>query len=362
MDVLSVKIKGCIVIAVLFGLEACSQVSQENIRRYETTNEAHYADPDQWQFTSDNYWVCAKLVDASAKTRYADGSPVSEGASYDVTVGMTSDQCGYGWIRLDHREILTVKDASGNIVRRLVWHKGGQDYNSPKPAYGWIDMADIQLFDGALDVSTADNVPHREGKGPKTEGMAPLGAPLVQSGSFVSGVPYWNNQKEIWDPGYALGKACEAEAQAYFYTVVSGDSTERIPESWQYKKNKSSSRYNKYADGGADYGDGSAKYAWLMWNFLTKADGETKLGGGGQMRGLLKNGQVFYRCKVKAIKAKAWEYMGTEQVGEITGWYIKTRGNNYSPWMYGWIIAEHRARNPDGSFEKAIAHYRKSKD
>ncbi len=75
------------------------------------------------------------------------------------------------------------------------------------------------------------------------------------------------------------------------------------------------------------------------------------------MRGLIKDGQEFYRCKVKSIKAKAWEYDGTAQVGEITAWYIKTRGNQYSPWMYGWIIAEHRVKTTGDTFGSDILHY-----
>lgn len=343
-------------------LTACSQEeytyiqTEAAVQQYDS--ESDYSDADQWQFTSDNYWVCAKLKDHSAKTRYADGTPVHTGNAYDVIDTMTSEQCGWGWIRLDHREILEVRDSSGTTVRRLVWHKGGQDYESPKPAYGWIDLEDILYFDGTLDVPTADNVPHREGGAVKAKGMAPIGAPLVQgTDSFENGVPFWNNLEDEWDASFKLGKACEAEPQSYHYKVIATEDHNGIPITWQYKKNRSSSRYNKYADGGADYGDGTAKYAWLMWNFLTTADGETKLGGGGMMRGLVKNGQEFYRCKVKAIRAKAWAYMGTEQVGEITAWYIKTRGNTHSPYLYGWLITEHRGINSDGSFGNSVLHY-----
>jgi hypothetical protein len=317
-----------------------------------------YDDPDNWQFKSDNYWVCAKLVNGTAKTRYADGTPVSETTAYDVTSQMKSDQCGYGWIRLDHREILEVKDHTGAVVQQLVWHKGGQDYDSPQPAYGWIDINDISLFDGALEVSTAQNVPLREGVQPETGGMAPIGMPLVSNQPLSHGVPYWNGDQDMWDGTHMLGKGCVADEDIlYHYKMVPTSDSDGIPRSWQYKKNKTSSRYNKYADGGENYGDGTAEYAWLMWNFLTHADGETKVGGGGQMRGLVKNGQEFYRCKVKSIKAKAWGYDSDKQVGEITAWYVKTRGNPYSEWMYGWIIAEHRVKNPDGSFGPSVLHY-----
>jgi hypothetical protein len=321
-------------------------------------DENLYDDPDNWQFTSDNYWVCAKLVNGSAKTRYADGTPVSGTAAYDVTSQMKSDQCGYGWIRLDHREILEVRDSTGEVVQQLVWHKGGQDYDSPQPPYGWVDIKDISVYDGALAVPTAQNVPRREEPQPETSGMAPPGMPLVINQPLSDGVPYWNSDADMWDPAHRLGKGCPAEnSWRYQYRMVPTSDPDGIPRIWQYKQFKTSSRYNKYADGGADYGDGTAQYAWLMWNFLTKGDGETILGGGGQMRGLIKNGQEFFRCKVKSIKAKAWEYNGNAQAGEITAWYVKTRGNPYAPWMYGWIIAEHRVKNPDGSFGPSIPHY-----
>lgn len=317
-----------------------------------------YDNPDNWQFGSDNYWVCTKLVNDSAKTRYADGTPVSASSAYNVTSAMTSDQCGYGWVRLDHREILEVRDSSGAVVQQLVWHKGGQDYERPQPPYGWLDINDIKVFDGALAVPTAQNVPRREGTQPETEGMAPIGLPLVSGQPLSYGAPYWNSGEDKWDTTRMLGKGCVAEENIlYHYKMVPTSDPDGIPRGWQYKKFTTSSRYNKYADGGENYGDGTAEYAWLMWNFLTHADGETKVGGGGQMRGLIKNGQEFHRCIVKSIIAKAWGYDSDKQVGEITAWYVKTRGNPYSPWMYGWMIAEHRMKNQDGSFGPSILHY-----
>lgn len=321
-------------------------------------DRGRYDSPDRWQAKSDNYWVCVKLKGASAKTRYADGTPVSESSAYDVTGKLNADQCGPGWIRLDHREILNVRDEKDEVVRRLVWHKGGQGYSRPQPPYGWIDINDILLFDGTLAVPTAQNVPRREGDQPQTKGMAPLGMPLVSDRPPEDGVPSWNSRKDEWDADVRLGEGCDAQEKVlYYYKTVTTRDPDGIPRSWQYKQFTTSSRYNKYADGGADYGDGTAEYGWLMWSFLTQSDGETKLGGGGQMRGLIKEGQEFYRCKVKAINAKAWQYNGNTQVGEITAWYIKTRGNPYSEWMYGWIIAVHRTRNSDGSFDPPVLHY-----
>jgi len=317
-----------------------------------------YDDPDNWQFGSDNYWVCVQLIDGSAKTRYADGTPVAETPAYDVTSQMESDQCGYGWVRLDHREILEVRDQTGAIVRQLVWHKGGQDYERPEPPYGWIDINDIKVFDGALAVPTAQNVPRREGSQPETEGMAPMGMPLVSGQPLSYGAPYWNSGEDKWDTTHMLGKGCDAEENIlYHYKMIPTSDPDGIPRSWQYKKFKTSSRYNKYADGGENYGDGTAEYGWLTWSFLTRADGETTQPGGGQMRGLLKDGQEFHRCLVKSIKAKAWGYDSDQQVGEITAWYVKTRGNPYSPWMYGWMIAEHRVKNPDDTYGSSVLHY-----
>lgn len=319
--------------------------------------ETGYDSPDNWQFGSDNYSVCAQLKNDSAHTRYADGTPVEE-EGYTVTNEHTTGECGYGWIRLDHREIVWVLDASGAVVQRLVWHKGGQGYDVRKPAYGWIDMEDIDEFDGTLDEPYVDNVPHRRGTPqPNTAGMAPIGEPLVPEGTpLENGVPFWDGTS--WNSSNFLGKGSPAdENMMYNYNVVPTSDSDGIPITWQYKQNRMYSRYNKYADGGSDFGDETAQYAWLMWSFLTTSDGETSVGGGGMMRGLVKNGQEFYRCEVASIKAKAWGYDSETQVGEITAWYIKTRGNSYSPWMYGWIIAEHRVLNQNGSFGPSIVHY-----
>ncbi len=170
-----------------------------------------------------------------------------------------------------------MRDSDGTVKQKLVWHKGGQDYPSPQPAYGWIDMEDISLYDGTLDVQTADNVPHRSDPQPDVAGMAPIGEPLVSEGApLENGAPFWNNSADIWDSSNKLGKGCEAEESVKFnYKMVPTSDPNGIPRTWQYKKNKTSSRYNKYADGGADYGDGTAQYGWLMWCFLTTSDGET---------------------------------------------------------------------------------------
>lgn len=319
--------------------------------------ETGYDSPDNWQFGSDNYSVCARLKYASALTRYADGTPVTE-EGYMVTNAHTSGECGYGWIRLDHREIVWVLDASGTVVQRLVWHKGGQGYDVRKPAYGWIDIEDIDEFDGTLDEPYVDNVPHRRGTPqPDTKGMAPIGEPLVPEGTpLENGVPFWDGTS--WNSSSFLGKGSPADENVmYNYKVVPTSDSDGIPITWQYKQDRMYSRYNKYADGGSDFGDETAQYAWLMWSFLTTSDGETNVGGGGMMRGLVKNGQEFYRCEVASVNAKSWGYNSSEQVGEITAWYIKTRGNSYSPWMYGWVIAEHRVKNEDGSFGPSIRHY-----
>ena len=100
--------------------------------------EMGYDSPDNWQFKNDNYWVCAQLVNYSAKTRYADGTPVATSNAYDVRNSLNSNQCGFGWIRLDHREILEVFDELGTIERRLVWHKGGARLSKPATRL-WLD-------------------------------------------------------------------------------------------------------------------------------------------------------------------------------------------------------------------------------
>lgn len=302
--------------------------------------ESNYKDANDWSFPSDNYWVCAKLKNGFAQLRYEDGSVIDPTGAYSVTTANVSPECGTGWVRLDWRDYVDVRNANRDVAMRLAFHKGGQSYNRPEPAYGYISFDDIEKFDGVPKPSgQADNVPLR--------GKAGAGLPQVRDGQPNEyGAPSWEPGKKSWDWTHRNGVGCEpTDKTLYTVKVIPQDSPNAIPSDWQYKPNKAGSRLAKYADGGADYGSHRVHYAWLVWSWLYRGDGATKNGGGGQMRSVLRDGQEFYRCPVKSIPSRAYAPNSTNIAGEVTAWYVKTRAvstGRISPWIYGWMIVSHK--------------------
>jgi hypothetical protein len=317
--------------------------------------ETNYQSADLWNFPSDNYWVCATLKTGSAHLRYSDGSlQDSTSNAYDVNSSFISSQCGSGWARLDYREIVYVRNANGDIVMRLAWHKGGQDYNSPQPAYGYLSFDDIATFDGIPAVTGQwDNCPLR--------GKPHAGEPQVVGQPLEYGSPSWDSSIPIWDWTHRNGVGIEpTDPTMYTVKVIPQGSTNELSQTWQYKPGTTSSNYDKYADGGAEYGSHKVHYAWLVWSWLFRGDGVTKNGGGGQMRSCLRNGQEFYRCPVKSIPSLAYAYNSSTITGEVTAWYVKTRtksNGNIGPWIYGWMIASHRVKNSNGTYGPYINHF-----
>ena len=121
-----------------------------------------------------------------------------------------------------------------------------------------------------------------------------------------------------------------------------------LPETWQYKPNQTSSRFNKYADAGAEQGDRSEHYAYLLWSWLHRGDGETKSPGGGMVRTILRDGQSFHRCAVASIDSIAYAPGTSKEVGRVTAIYGKTRTSANGPWLYGWTIHSHRRKTSSG--------------
>ncbi len=311
-------------------------------------DESNYDSADNWNFPNHNYWVCGRLKNTAAPTRYSDGSLVNGGAGYTVMTNAIAGECGSGWIRFDLHEIISYFD--GTKTNRLVFHKGGQGYSPTTPPYGHLLLDDIAVFDGALNVSDASNVPHRGDHG--------AGAPQVQGQQPDYGAPSWNSSTKQWDTTKRNGRgATPVDPTLYTIRIIPRGATNEIPATWQYKPNVTSSRFNKYADAGPDFGSGTAHYAYLVWSWLHKGDGATTSRGGGMVRSLLRDGQEFYRCPVKAINSVAYDNNSTRVIGRVTAIYVKTRASAAGPWLYGWMIASHARKLPDGSYGTTVNHF-----
>ena len=310
--------------------------------------ESTYESADQWNYPNDNYWVCGKFKNGTAPTRYSDGSLVNGGIGYDVKHDAGTEECGSGFVRFDLHEIIEFRD--GEKTKRLAFHKGGQGYTPHQLPYGHILLDDIEILDGVPQpTGTWNNVPLHGSQG--------AGLPQVQGQPPEYGAPSWDPDAGKWDATKRNGRGCTpTEETIYAVKVIPQGSPNELSPDWQYKPNATSSRFNKYADAGPEFGDKSAHYAYLMWSWLFRGDGITKNGGGGMMRSLLRDGQELQRCPVKAINSVAYAKSSDRIIGEVTAIYVKTRASQSGPWLYGWMISAHRAKLPDGAFGPRVDH------
>jgi hypothetical protein len=283
-----------------------------------------YADADDWNFPSDNFFVCGRVKNGAAQLRYMDFSFIGGPGEYTVTDALDAAECDAGEVRFDLHEILETGEG------RLLFHKGGQGYDDTSTPYGHLWIADLE--------SPAPK--------PQVSGEPPeYGAP-----SKIPGTNAWD-----WDLRNGVG--CEPPGDFdYVVRIVPQGDADELPSEWQYKPNATSSRYNKYADAGAEQAEGTAHHAYLLWSWLHMGDGETTSPGGGQVRVLLQDGQPFHRCAVDSIDSIAWAKGSAEEAGRVTAIYGKTRASDDSPWVYGWTIHSHRAKNEDGSYAPRVYH------
>ena len=287
---------------------------------------------DHWNYPNDNYFRCVSLKNASAPLRYGDFSLISAGGgyrvqnswSYDGAYNLETGFCQPGQVRLDAHEILQTSQG------RVYLHKGGQGYADSRVPYGHLWIADLQ----------AVVTPQRPESEPPEAGIP-------------SAIPGTN----AWDSSRRNGRGCTPTGTYNYRMHITRQGTpEAIPATWQYKPNQTSSRYNKYADAGAEQAEGTEHYAYLLWSWLHKGDGVTTSPGGGMVRALIKEGQPFYRCGVESIDSIAYASGTATEVGRVTAIYGKTRAGEGGPWVYGWAIHSHRARRADGSYEPRVFH------
>lgn len=293
-----------------------------------------YDDADNWNYPNDNYFGCATLKNPTAPMRYEDMSLVSTNGEYLIYDTLTYKKpydiekgyCNPGEIRLDAKELLQTENG------RIYLHKGGQGYSHSDVPYGHIWIGDLASGTAPSPLVSTSNPPE-------------YGAP-----SAIPGTDSWD-----WDNRNGRGCAASGDFDYYIHIIPQG-SPDELPATWQYKPDQTSARYNKYADAGAEQGEGTEHYAYLLWSWLTKGDGVTKNPGGGMVRSIMKDGQVFHRCAVKSINSVAYGYGTSTVVGRVTAIYGKTRASSDGPWVYGWMIHSHQPKLPDGSFGARVFH------
>jgi hypothetical protein len=289
-------------------------------------------DANLWNYPNDNYFKCVTLKNPSAPLRYGDFSLISATGgyrvyntySYDEPYNLEKGFCQPGQVRLDAHELLQTSQG------RVYFHKGGQGYADSRVPYGHLWIADLQ----------AGVTPQRPESEPPEYGI-PSAIPGTSS----------------WDWSKRNGRGCTPTGTYNYRMHITAQGTpEAIPSTWQYKPFQTSSRYNKYADAGAEQAEGTAHYAYLLWSWLHKGDGVTTSPGGGMVRALIKEGQPFYRCGVESIDSIAYAAGTNTEVGRVTAIYGKTRAGDGGPWVYGWTLHSHRARRSDGSYEPRVFH------
>lgn len=294
-----------------------------------------YDAADNWNYPNDNYFKCVTLKYSSAPLRYEDFSLISTTGgyrvyntwSYDGAYNIEKGWCNPGQVRLDAKELLQTTQG------RIYLHKGGQGYYQDRVPYGHLWIGDIK------------------------DGTAPT--PLVSGQPPEYGAPSAIPGTNSWDWNKRNGRGCGWDGvYSYNIHVTAQGTSEELPADWQYKPYQTSSRYNKYADAGAEQAEGTEHYAYLLWSWLHQGDGATTSAGGGQVRALLKDGQPFYRCAVSSIDSKAYGYNSGTEVGRVTAIYGKTKASADGPWVYGWAIHSHRPKNPDGSYGARVFHVR----
>jgi hypothetical protein len=111
-------------------------------------------------------------------------------------------------------------------------------------------------------------------------------------------------------------------------------------------KPKNGAKWMHYADPGAGQGDVSTiHYSVLCWSWLNAR-------GGGMVRGLLREGDLFRRCDVRAIRMGSWDKDGNPN-GSVVAVYgrVMRAGQPF----FGWAMYSHRY-DPGGQRGSTVYH------
>jgi hypothetical protein len=244
-----------------------------------------------------NTEACATL-NGTAPLRYADFSSTG----FNVMPSTGSAECGGGanTILLDKRDLLDTCAGSAPPCGRLYFHRGGVNgSNGSNDKYGhvWI-------------------------------------------GNLVSGTAPSPTSFRYGHNGEACGASTVPATEGHFrYLVVD------MPYEMKYKPGSDASAFKKYAD---TYYQGSQQslgihYGYLTWNWLNNqqnpAANGSYIGGGGVVRSLMRQNQVFHRCDVGALHMNSVTTGGTVN-GTVVAVYGKTLQSGQ--WRYGWIMYSHK--------------------
>lgn len=235
------------------------------------------------------YETCAPLKAVPA-TRYADFSGIGFNAMTSTptcTAGSQDPNSGcyfaYACVLVDRRDLFDTCLAAPRPCGRIYFHRGGDGGTDDRYGHIWIgDMVD--------------------GRAP-----SPTSARFGNNGS-------------------ACGASNVSGTTGHYYIRI-----REMPEAMQYKSGGGAS-FRKYADTNFKHSPSNVHYGYLTWNWLNA-------NGGGVVRSLIKENQVFHRCDVWSIRMTSVTESGAAN-GEVVAIYGKTfQGGN---WIYGWIMYSHR--------------------
>ena len=208
-----------------------------------------------------------------------------------------------GHLRLDHHEVLSTPQGD------LCFHRGGYGFlDGGNVKYGHVAVADLR-----------DEPPRPTPAGERRGDQAP----------------------NAEDPRYVGGYVMRVRS-------IRTDMLYKRQRDWD--KPVRGSKWMHYGDPGADQGDRQdVHYSYLCWSWLNAR-------GGGMVRSLIRDGQVFHRCDVDAIRMKSWDKESNEN-GDVVAIYGKTlrEGN----WLFGWVTHSHRYTPPGGEPGPWVYHLEK---
>lgn len=241
----------------------------------------------------------------------ATSSPLGPNLAYQGTPDPSQDKCNRGQVRIDAHEIVK---ANG---RRFYFMRGGDNFARDKQRYivkyGHIWIADL-----------------KSGTAPATSRLGGTGGqPCAASTNPATEAHYYLRVKGI-DLGLKYKKQSEIKQQ-------------------QKKKNKKANKYSTYQTYG-NYPDRDgdrtgAPHSYLLWTWMRKADDSRPNNGGGMVRALIRDGQVFHRCDVASIRSSAFKEGGNRPIGWVKAVYGKISTGDQ--WLYGWVVDSHRRTAKD---------------
>jgi hypothetical protein len=232
--------------------------------------------------------------------RYPDFSPT--GFELQRSKLVYTDPRGIpGHLRLDHHEVLPTPEGE------LVFHRGGTGYaDAENVKYGHVAVAELASAPG----------------------------PPVPSGG-------------------GRGRACPLstrpqDANGHVVRVRQAplDMLYKRPQDPPAGKIKTGAKWMHYADPGAGQGDRhDIHYSVLCWSWLNAR-------GGGMLRGLLREGELFQRCDVRSIRMGSWDKAGNPN-GSVVAVYGRILRAGHV--LFGWAMYSHRY-DPHGGRGETVYH------